>query len=174
MIIIRKPVLNDAERIAKVHVCTWQSAYKDLVSSEYLNSLSVNKSKEKWEKNISENSSIIYVAESQSQQIVGFISGGKNRDLDDHSEYKAEIYAVYVLADWARMGIGTKLFKAIVADFIELNYNSMLLWMLKGNSTEQFYQKLSGVCLSEKPYKIGGSTKTLVAYGFDNLDNLFD
>jgi hypothetical protein len=42
---IRQAILEDAEAIAKVHVASWQAAYKGLMPAEFLASLSVERRK---------------------------------------------------------------------------------------------------------------------------------
>jgi hypothetical protein len=53
---IREANINDAKGIANVHVKAWQSAYRDIMGNDYLDSLSVNKKTEIWQKSLSEKS----------------------------------------------------------------------------------------------------------------------
>jgi hypothetical protein len=49
---IRKAKEIDARGIAKVHVKTWRTTYKGIVSDQYLNNLSYHKREENWRANL--------------------------------------------------------------------------------------------------------------------------
>ena len=49
----------------------------------------------------------IYVAENEAGQIVGFADGGPERARD--MTFKGELYAIYILNDYQRQGVGRHL-----------------------------------------------------------------
>ncbi|XBO87363.1 hypothetical protein AAGG52_12090 [Bacillus licheniformis] len=96
-IIIRKAVAKDAESIAYVHVESWKSTYRRILSDATLSKLSPEKRAELWKTSLSDPhcQDIVYVAENAENRIAGFASGGPSRL--HQSRYKGEIYAIYLL-----------------------------------------------------------------------------
>ena len=78
---IRPARLEDAPGIAKVHVDSWRSTYKGLITDEFLDTLSYERRAQIWSKNLNdpENNSLLYVAETRPGGIVGFASAGPAR-----------------------------------------------------------------------------------------------
>ncbi|MBA4544154.1 hypothetical protein H1164_14880 [Thermoactinomyces daqus] len=59
---IRPAMIADAQEIAKVHVKSWQTTYRGIVSEDYLTSLNPEESAARWEKHL-RSDSVTYVAE---------------------------------------------------------------------------------------------------------------
>lgn len=87
--------------------------------------------------------------------------------------YTAELYAFYLLKEQQGHGYGKVLFGTMVKQFLGQNHTAMLLWVLATNPACGFYEKMGGRYLKTKPIDIGGETLEEVAYGWDNLPNLF-
>ena len=49
---IRKAVIADVKGIAKVHVDSWKTTYRDIISDEFLNKLSYESREKLWASNI--------------------------------------------------------------------------------------------------------------------------
>jgi hypothetical protein len=77
---IRKAVLTDAIGIAKVHVDSWKTTYANIVPDAYLNSLDHEGKEQFWQNIIP--SGIVYVAENNKGEVVGFASGGVERSSE--------------------------------------------------------------------------------------------
>ncbi|WP_207729306.1 GNAT family N-acetyltransferase [Clostridium sp. 'deep sea'] len=72
---------------------------------------------------------------------------------------------VYILREHARHGLGKRMFKKIVKSLQEQGKDSIIIWMLKGNSAEYFYKKMSTVKVGEEVKIIGGKEYPIIAYG---------
>lgn len=108
----------------------------------------------------------VFVAETDGE-IVGFICGGSIREpLED---YDAELFAIYVLEQAQRGGLGTALLKALTASLIEKGFRSMAVWVLESNSSGQFYEKSGAVPIGSKQIDIGGAMLPVLAYGWFDL-----
>ena len=168
---IRLASVEDADKIACVHVNSWRTSYRNLVSEEYLASLDVDKRTNLWQNILANHQStnITYVAEEQGH-IVGFINGGQARSKE--MPYEAEVYAFYLLEEYQRQGIGSLLFKKITGDFRSLGYKSMMLWVLKDNPSYAFYQKQGGISFDEELITIGNEQLLEVALGWDDFTQL--
>ncbi|QXI30727.1 GNAT family N-acetyltransferase [Pseudomonas vanderleydeniana] len=110
---IRSALPSDAKAIAQIHVGSWQSAYRDLMPAEYLNSLGANLARREshWFRSIEADECKVFVAELDGQ-VVGWISLGASRDEDAAATNTGEVMAIYVLADFWQMGVGLALWNA--------------------------------------------------------------
>jgi ribosomal protein S18 acetylase RimI-like enzyme len=170
---IRPARLADAPDIGKVQVDSWRSSYKGLIADEYLAGLSYEHRTQVWSQNLSDpqNTGFMYVAESGPGEIVGFASGGPERDGDP--DYRGELYAIYLLQEAKRQGLGRRLVDIVMRELSERGYSSMLLWVLKDNlPAHKFYEALGGIHLREKLVEIGSQQLIEAAYGWKNLVTL--
>lgn len=163
---IRPATTADAQAIAEVHVASWRTTYAGLLPDEVLANLSVERRANYWHGELTHlnNPHFIYVAESDDGQIVGFASGGPERD--GRLPYTGELYAIYLLAEHQGKGIGRALAHAVAEHLRLQGMTAMLVWVLKGNPAARFYQALGGQYVAEKPLTIGGDDRTEVAYGW--------
>jgi ribosomal protein S18 acetylase RimI-like enzyme len=102
---------------------------------------------------------------------VGFSSAG--RETSGDPVYKSELYAIYILEEHQRRGLGRRLMHAAVDGLVQAGYTAMLLWVLADNvGGRRFYEMLEGRVLREKPIEIFGVTVKELAYGWDDLSKL--
>ncbi|MEK6222147.1 MAG: GNAT family N-acetyltransferase, partial [Chloroflexota bacterium] len=122
--------LQDVPAIATIHVSAWQEAYKALMPAEVLDKLSVAKRTTMWERSMASprSSTTIYIAEEEGEA-VGFIAGGPPQT--EVKDYRAEVYALYILPSHWRKGLGRQLMQKIITNFQEHNKTSMVIWVLK-------------------------------------------
>lgn len=73
----------------------------------------------------------IFVAEDMAGNIVGFSNGGRRRN--NEFEHDGELFAIYLLKDYQRIGLGKKLFNSVVESLKDNGYIKMMLWVLKDN-----------------------------------------
>jgi L-amino acid N-acyltransferase YncA len=170
MATIRKAVPADALAIAHVHVDSWRTTYKGLISAEFLANLSYKRREQVWAKTLSDSNadSFIYIAANEAGQIKGFVSAGPERTGE--TDYHSEVYAIYLLQQSQGQGIGRKLIQAAAKELLERGFLSMLLWVLKDNCpSRRFYEAVGGEYLREKSIEIGGQNLIDVAYGWKDL-----
>jgi len=165
---IRVASLQDVEGLAVVHVNSWKTTYKGIISEAYLSNISVEGRKKNWEwifKNLNRDETI-YVIEEEGK-IKGFIDGGKNREIG--SDYDAEIYSIYLLKEIQGSGYGKLLFNRLVKKLSSDNYNSLMVWVLEQNPSIGFYKKMGGEYITKKEIKIGEETLIETAFGWKDL-----
>jgi GNAT superfamily N-acetyltransferase len=170
MITVRSAIPADALAIAQVHVASWRTTYKGLVTDEFLQNLSVERREKSWEEILSnpEHPAFLYVAKDEAGQIVGFVSGRIERE--NNAEYTGEIGAIYLVKLAQGQGTGQKLMRAAVRELIRRGHRSMMLWILRDNTpARKFYEALGRQYLYEKPIEIGDQTLVEVAYGWKDL-----
>jgi GNAT superfamily N-acetyltransferase len=163
---IRAAYPSDAAGIARVHVDSWRTTYRGIVPHDFLAALSYEQRERMWRGILSpaSGSSFVYVAEDPGGQIVGFASGGPARDPDP--DYSGELYAVYLLQDQQRHGLGRRLIGALVQQLIQAGMTSLLVWVLADNPARKFYEALGGQYVYDKWVSIGDARLVEVAYGW--------
>ena len=137
--IVREVTHNDIPAIAKVHVDTWRTTYRGIVPDEHLANLSYERRASGWDEILNhapENGYFTYVAEDESGEIIGFVSGGEERTGDP--VYKGELMAIYILQNQQGKGIGRCLVQAVAKKLHLSGINSMLVWVLVDNPACQF------------------------------------
>lgn len=173
MVEIRPGLLQDASGIAQVHVQSWQTSYRGIVSSEVLENQSVSRRQGYWEQVLAyetfgEDLHCVFVAANENGEIVGFASGGKSRQ--ENLPFAGELYAIYLLETVKRQGIGQKLFYSATEKLRAEGFSSMMLWVLAENIPgRRFYEKMGGRPVTEQGIVIGGQELMEVAYGWDRL-----
>ena len=169
---IRPAKLEDAAGIAQVRVTSWRASYQGLVPREVLDDLSVKEAAVWIEAAIRSETSgrCNLVAQNNSGQIVGFALGGPERTRD--AEFTGEVYAIYILPGFLRIGIGRRLMISTAGCLSRQGMNSMLIWVLAENPARKFYEAMGGIFVREQPITIGQALLTEVAYGWQNLDAL--
>lgn len=168
---IRQAVLNDAEAIAKVHIKCWITTYKNIVDDQYLSSLKWENRLSHWKEILQKNDESATFVALIEDQIVGFISGGKNRHSETH--YDSELFAIYVLEQFQGLGIGTNLIKHLFKHLSQAHLKSMIVWVAENNPYKKFYETLGAEQTTlTKQYKVGNTELTIIAYGWNQIEGL--
>ncbi len=171
MISIRSAAPGDAAGIARVHVESWRSAYKNLIPQDFLDGLDALDRERAWKHWLSGSTGGTYisVAANPAGEVLGFASCGPERDQDP--EYKGELYAIYLLPEIQRQGVGARLVQAVVRRLRQLGLDTMLIWVLEENPARNFYAALGGTHLPDhrKAITISGATLYETAYGWKDL-----
>jgi L-amino acid N-acyltransferase YncA len=162
---IREATVADARAIAEVHVTAWRVTYAGIVPAAHLASLSVEERAGRWSKILTgQDGTFTYVAVDEDGQIVGFASGGPQREGDP--AYVGELYAIYLLPDHKGKGYGRRLASTVARRLAREGMPSMLVWVLAENYARGFYERLGGALVGEQPITIGGAELREVAYGW--------
>ncbi|MDE3202073.1 MAG: GNAT family N-acetyltransferase [Acidobacteriota bacterium] len=137
---IRVAVPEDALRVAKVHIRTWQIAYRDLLPEAFLDGLNIEERAKRYTfGNLDVHNPQTFLA-LEGKQVLGFATVGKGRD--DDLPGQGELLALYVDPDWWNKGIGLALIETARLRLRLLGYTQAYLWMLKGNErARRFYER---------------------------------
>lgn len=140
MITIRRATLEDVSGIARVHVDAWQTTYKHLLPPAILRQQTYERRKHTWTERFEKSKEpyFHFVAENEQGQIVGFIDGGMERT--EKYMIDAEVYAFYILKDYQRQGIGSRLLHELISDLKKHGYASLMVWVLRDNPSRKFYE----------------------------------
>ncbi|TCS92340.1 GNAT family N-acetyltransferase [Hazenella coriacea] len=159
---IRLATLADAKGIASVQIASWRHTYQGMIHKNYLQQLSLTKHEEKWKK-IIPSDTIVYVAEDDHGNIIGFASGGK--ELSGQYQGWAELSAIYLLPDQQGKGVGKRLANSIIRQLQKEPYSHMIVWVLETNHlARRFYEHLGGTVFTQTTTTIGSQSVEEVAY----------
>lgn len=139
---IRKAKVEEAKDIIMINNIEWRSTYKGLLPDYIFDKREENSEEriEKFKKSIQENNNI-YVA-LVDNKVVGFASYGKAKD-DEYSN-AGQIYACYILDEYHKYGIGTKLITHGMEALVNDGYTTMISGCLEGNPANEFHKFVGG------------------------------
>lgn len=166
---VRPATAADAAGIAEVHVVASRATYGGILPDEYLDRQSIDDRTKNWEAILARPEQFIVIAEVDSG-VVGFANGGPERE--DRQDFQGELYAIYVLNEWQRLGIGKKLVAHTAATLLQRGFDDMLVWVLAVNPYRQFYERLGGQLVDQKATMCAGREMGVVAYGWKDLRTL--
>jgi GNAT superfamily N-acetyltransferase len=169
MMRIRQAEIEDASSIASVHVQSWKTTYLGIVPDSYLASLSVESRAQNWREQLITGVATILVVEDE-VGIFGFVCGGKLRDQID--EFDAELYAIYLLQEKQKHGVGRELTRQLASILYDKGFRSLIVWVLEKNPAVEFYRHLAGAHVATKQIEIGGVQLTEVAFGWRSFSAL--
>jgi len=137
---IRRATLDDVSAIARVHVKTWQVAYRGQMPDSFLDGLSEERRVELWRPLLQPRDHGVLVA-TWVGAVIGFCDAMRSRD-DDATPYTGEVAALYVdPAHWGR-GAGHALLTAGVERARAAGHHTLTLWVLATNvRARRFYER---------------------------------
>ncbi|MGE7602527.1 N-acetyltransferase family protein [Peribacillus sp. NPDC097675] len=167
---IRKATLADAIDIAKVHVDSWRSTYKNIIPDEFLKKLSYDQRTDLWNRNISKEGNYVFVAENNEGKIVGFADCGKREN--NNVTKSGDLTSIYLLEEYQGKGIGKQLLKQLFLQFQALGFNRVFVEVLEDNNTRYFYEYYDANLLKSEKITIAGAEMNLLIYQWNNLNQV--
>lgn len=155
--LLRPAEPEDAMAVAKVHVRSWQAAYRKLLPDEYLDQLRPEDRAQKYNFGSLDPSHPRTMVAVEASTICGFVTTAPARDPEMSGH--GELYALYVdPKHWGR-GIGLALVFAGRRHLFELGFRNAILWVLTGNArADRFYRAdgwmPDGICRTESIWNI--------------------
>ncbi len=173
-IIIRSATISDVSAIAKVNIESWRSTYRGLVTDSILDNMKLDTYLEKWHHILTsaeEKDSFCFVVENDEDIIVGYALSGKNSHLK--FDFNAELYAIYLLKEYQKQGIGKKLFRKSLEEFKKRSLQSFLLFVLSSNlGAREFYESFKPDFTANESITIDNAQYCDVCYGWSNIANI--
>jgi len=161
--VIRPTQKTDAHSLSCIYVQTWLDTYLSVIPYGYLSSMSIPRHEKVFSNELNSKHIISFVAENNGR-VIGFITGGYERNGDDI--YSGEIYTLYVLKNFQRRGVGTNLVSALAMQFNNLGIFSMLVRVLKLNPYRRFYQNIHGIYLKTERRTFAAELMDVETYGW--------
>jgi GNAT superfamily N-acetyltransferase len=170
-IAVRAARPGDAAAIAFVHQESWRTTYGGILPAAVIAEQAGAKSESIWRHRILSPAPgyATWIAESAGS-VVAFASCGAARHRLEGLE--AEVYALYVLQDHQRRGIGAALLAECARHFVRQGLFGFYLWALKANRARLFYEALGGEPVAEKSERLGQHSFLEVAYAWRDVARL--
>lgn len=154
---VRTAIPSDALAVARVHVRSWQAAYRSLLPEEYLARLRPEDRAERYDFASTDPASPKTILAVEDDAVLGFATTSPSRDRD-LSAY-GELCALYVDPDhWGR-GVGLTLVIEARRCLFRQGFSDALLWMMAGNRrADRFYHNdkwlADGTCRKESVWNV--------------------
>lgn len=169
-LIIRKATMSDAKGIAKVHVDSWKTTYRNIIPNEFLEKLSYEQREKLWNHNLSKEGDYVVVAENDGGEIIGFADCGKReRNQVDHS---GDLTSIYLLEEYQGKGVGKQLMKQLFLQFQKWGYNRVFVEVLEDNKTRYFYEYYGAELLKTDKITFSGTELKLLTYEWRNVNQV--
>lgn len=133
----------DADRIADIHIASWQAAYAGLLPADFLEGLSDGRDRRAagWADLLAaqdDDRRVLVIV--QDEAVVGFAHAGPAGD-DDIKGF-GELYAMYLDPGYYRKGLGSELMAAVFEEMRSAGYEDAALWVMTDNdAARSFYEK---------------------------------
>ncbi|WP_078394107.1 GNAT family N-acetyltransferase [Shouchella patagoniensis] len=161
--IIRQATKNDVRGIAKVHVDSWRTTYKGLIAQSMLDSLKYEKREELWRKNLGREENILYVAEEDNGNIIGFADGS----VRTKENRIGDLTSIYLLQECQGLGVGKELLERVFAELKKQDCQRIYVEVLERNKASTFYEACGGQLEERKRIKLAGDELGLLIYKWD-------
>jgi ribosomal protein S18 acetylase RimI-like enzyme len=159
---VRPAVLDDAARIASVHVASWRGGYRGLIPQDYLDTIDLAE----WTdrrilrlRQVDWSRGGCYVATGDNDELSGFTDVGPTRDDDSDPDTVGEVRAIYLAPDAWGKGFGRALMTAGLTKLASCGYREATLWVLNTNAQAQRFYTAAG-------FEPDGALKTDDSRGF--------
>jgi len=173
--LIREATVDDAAAFANVKIKSWKTTYKGLFPDIILDNLSIENETLKWLRNLEGiaqvDTSKAFVAETNDKEIVGVAAGRKNDDRI--FRYDCNLSITYILKEYQRKKLGSRLTEQIVDFFVDKRFKSMIVWILKGNTNSLFYEKLGGMPKETQRVERWGIVYEEIGYVWEDVSKIF-
>jgi GNAT superfamily N-acetyltransferase len=137
---VRNAVVSDAERIAEIHVRSWQKAYQGILPADFLQSLSIEARAERWRSDLEAmNERNVALVIEDGPTVSGFA-----RLAPSAKGSEGELQAIYLHPDSWRMGLGRILLKAAEEVLRDCGWTEAILWVLENNEAARRFYEASG------------------------------
>ena len=140
---IRIATPEDAPAVARIHVASWQAAYRGLMPQDYLDTLSVEARETMWQRAFADPGiATNLVALNPLGHVQGFCVFGPARDADLAIHPIGELVAIYVHPAHGSQGTGTALLAQVLGHAHQTGWEQLALWVLHDNlPARRFYER---------------------------------
>jgi len=162
---LRPATPDDAHGIDAVRIRAWNETYRGIMSDAFLDSFSRESRDEAWRKRLSEpqDRQTFWVATNAAREIIGFAIAGPARETALTAD--GEVYAINVLLQATRKGLGTRLMHAMADGLVAHGFRSAGLWVIERNiGARWFYDDLGGSVAARLEREFGDKTLTELGY----------
>jgi ribosomal protein S18 acetylase RimI-like enzyme len=133
---------QDVLSLASLHAASWRTAYRGIFPDPYLDAVSTEERRPKWERELADAESRVFVMD-QAGTMLGLLAIGPARDPDDlgHPEVWS-VYNLHVAPDHRSGGLGRQLMAQAIDVAASHGAAVLTLWVLAANQgARRFYER---------------------------------
>ena len=138
---IRRASISDAERVGRIHVESWNVAYRGVMPDDVIARTDLAYRTAFWAERIADPEWPVYLIE-ESGRCAAFCQMIPTRDADDDATRVGHITSIHVLPQLRGLGFGRALIDQVLDEFARRGFAEVTLWVLQENqSARAFYEK---------------------------------
>ena len=138
---IRRALAADAEAVGRIHVESWNVAYRGIMPDDVIARTDLAYRMQFWAERIADPEWPVYLIEAHGQG-VAFCQMIPTRDSDDDATRVGHITSLHVLPDLRGHGYGRALMDHVLQEFRRRGFVEVTLWVLEENrNARRFYEK---------------------------------
>ncbi len=156
---IRLATPADAHTIARIHVLSWQGAYRGIVPDAHLDAMQISHREAIWRERLHTAETETWLAD-RNGEALGWINTGASRDNDATPDC-GEVLALYVLPEHWSTGAGRALWLHARSRMVSAGWRQISLWVLCDNLRAIRFYETAGFQPepgSETELTLGGKT----------------
>ncbi|KLK89839.1 GCN5 family acetyltransferase [Microvirga vignae] len=163
LVSIRHAKPDDAPALSRVFDAAWREAYQGIIPGVTLDKMFARRGERWWRSTVTRGRPLVVL--DIGQGIAGYASYGRCRDRALPAD--GEIDEIYLLPEYQGIGLGRRLFKAVLNDLRHSDMPRVAVWALAENERARaFYEGLGGRSIAQVEERIGGTPLAKVAYLF--------
>ena len=156
--IIRNAAEDDARQIAEILVEDWQTAYRGIIDSAFLDAMSADQRYQTEVRRCRKYQVAVF-----GEEILGYVW----TEMTGNEDADCEIVALYVRYAKRKSGTGRALFRHSADLFRAAGRKKMIVWCLKENTeARKFYEKMGGTAYKTGSHPWGGRDYDMLSYLF--------
>jgi ribosomal protein S18 acetylase RimI-like enzyme len=141
---LRTATPDDAAAVARVHVRSWQAAYRGLLPDAYLDGLRPEDRMVRYTFGATDPSVPSTTVAVEDGVLCGFVTTRLSPDIDVDVSAQAEVLALYVDPDAWGLGVGRRLMADARTRLVTSGRGEAVLWVLVGNDRAQRFYRIDG------------------------------
>ncbi len=139
--LIRRATADDAATVARIHVESWNVAYRRIMPDDIIARTDLAYRTRFWADQIADKEWPVFLIE-EDGEAVAFCQIIPTRDTDDDPKLVGHITSLHVLPHLRRHGYGRLLIDHVFAEFQRRGFAEVTLWVLQENwKARQFYER---------------------------------
>jgi ribosomal protein S18 acetylase RimI-like enzyme len=140
---IRRAVAADAATVGRIHVESWNVAYRGIMPDDVIARTDLAYRTALWTERIADAKWPVFLSE-ENGEAVAFCQMIPTPDADDDPARVGHITSLHVLPALRGKGYGRRLLEHVLAEFRHRGFSEVTLWVLEENRNARRFYELSG------------------------------